>query len=149
MNAELRELYQAVILDHNKSPRNYGGVSSCAQNAEGYNPLCGDRVKVGVSIHEHSIEEVRFEGSGCAISQASASTMTEAVKGKSLEDARELYDEFHSLLTEDCECGEHLDESLLAFSGVREFPIRVKCATLPWHTLLAALEDSPKEVKTE
>jgi len=146
---ELRELYQEVILDHNKRPRNYGGVSECGSRAEGYNPLCGDRVSVGVSLADGVISDVRFEGAGCAISQASASTMTEALKGKGLDEARQICEEFHELVTSNSGTVDHLDESLMAFEGVREFPIRIKCATLPWHTFLAALAEPNAEVTTE
>jgi nitrogen fixation protein NifU and related proteins len=139
--SELSELYQQVILDHNKKPRNFRRLEDATQHADGFNPLCGDQLTVYLRLADGVVEEVSFEGSGCAISKASASMMTQAVKGKSRDEAEELFEEFHRMVT-----GE-LDEEaepnslgrLKIFSGVREFPARVKCASLPWHTLHAAL----------
>jgi nitrogen fixation NifU-like protein len=139
--SELNELYQQVILDHNKKPRNFRKLEHANHTAEGYNPLCGDHLTVYVNVAGDALQEVAFEGSGCAISKAAASMMTQAVKGKSKQQAEELFKEFHSMVT-----GE-LDEetqanslgNLKIFAGVRDFPVRVKCATLPWHTMQAAL----------
>ncbi len=149
---ELRELYQEIILDHAKRPRNFGALPSPAREARGNNPLCGDKLTIYLELADGVVKDVRFEGTGCAISMASASLMTDMVKGKSEEDARALFSRFHTLLTgepaADGERGPEL-EKLEVFSGVREFPIRVKCATLPWHTLAAALDESAEEVTTE
>ena len=139
--SELSELYQQVILDHNKKPRNFGRLEGASQTADGYNPLCGDQLTVYLQLADERVEAVSFEGSGCAISKASASMMTQAVKGKTLDEAETLFGEFHRMVT-----GE-LDEEatpnalgrLKIFAGVREFPARVKCASLPWHTMHAAL----------
>ena len=141
--SELSELYQQVILDHNKKPRNFHKIDSANHTAEGRNPLCGDELTVYAQLEDGTLKDVSFEGSGCAISKAAASMMTVAVKGKTKEDAEVLFNEFHSMVT-----GE-LDEEkepnhlgrLTIFSGVREFPVRVKCASLAWHTLKAALDD--------
>lgn len=147
------DLYQELILDHCKWPRNFGAIEQAHRSAEGYNPLCGDRVTVHVRTEGGRIQEVRFEGSGCAISTASASMMTESVQGKTLEEAEGLFKRVHKLMTEgngpaegdvQCDLG-----SLEAFAGVRKFPIRVKCATLAWHTLRAALAADSKTVSTE
>jgi nitrogen fixation NifU-like protein len=139
--SELSELYQQVILDHNKKPRNFHKLEAPSHTAEGYNPLCGDQLTVYLKIEDDQVKDVAFEGTGCAISKASASMMTQAVKGKSRQDAEELFKEFHSLVTG--ELDEENDENQLGnlkiFTGVRDFPVRVKCATLPWHTLHAAL----------
>jgi nitrogen fixation protein NifU and related proteins len=147
---DLRELYQEVILDHNKSPRNRRVIDDASQEAEGHNPLCGDRVQVFLKLTDGRIEDVSFDGVGCAISTASASMMTEAVKGKTVGEAREVFETFHEMVTEE---GEHAAlpedlESLEALAGVKEFPVRVKCATLAWHTFKAALDDEGK-VSTE
>ncbi|MCA1817984.1 MAG: SUF system NifU family Fe-S cluster assembly protein, partial [Acidobacteria bacterium] len=139
--SELSELYQQVILDHNKKPRNFRRLEDATQHAEGFNPLCGDQLTVYLRLENGVVAEVSFEGSGCAISKAAASMMTQAVKGKTRDEAEKLFDEFHRMVT-----GE-LDEEqtpndlgrLKIFAGVREFPARVKCASLPWHTLHAAL----------
>jgi nitrogen fixation NifU-like protein len=141
--SELSELYQQVILDHNKKPRNFRKLESANHSAEGFNPLCGDQLTVYLNLEDNSVKEITFEGSGCAISKAAASMMTQAVKGKSKQDAEKLFSEFHRMVA-----GE-LDEETIAnslgnlkiFSGVREFPVRVKCATLPWHTMHAALNN--------
>ncbi len=148
--SELSELYQDTILDHNKKPRNFHKLENANHTAEGYNPLCGDQLTVYLNLDDDHVKEVGFEGSGCAISRASASMMTQAVKGKSKEEAEALFKEFHSMVT-----GE-LDEeaegnslgNLKIFAGVREFPVRVKCATLPWHTMHAAL-NKQEQVSTE
>jgi nitrogen fixation NifU-like protein len=141
--SELSELYQQVILDHNKKPRNFRKLETANHSAEGFNPLCGDQLTVYLNLEDGAIKEISFEGSGCAISKAAASMMTQAVKGKSKQEAEQLFSEFHGMVT-----GE-LDEentsnglgNLKIFSGVREFPVRVKCASLPWHTMHAALNN--------
>jgi nitrogen fixation NifU-like protein len=141
--SELSELYQQVILDHNKKPRNFRKLEQANHSAEGFNPLCGDHLTIYVDLEDNSVKEIAFEGSGCAISKAAASMMTQAVKGKSREQAEELFNEFHSMVTGelDEETEENNLGNLRIFAGVREFPVRVKCATLPWHTLHAALND--------
>jgi len=140
---DLRDLYQEVILDHNRRPRNFGELVGATHEADGHNPLCGDRLHVSVALDGDRVADVRFEGSGCAISTASASLMTESVKGKTVEEARRLFADFHELLTGDpSEVAEASAElgKLAVFEGVREFPVRVKCATLSWHTLKSALD---------
>ncbi|MEE8184602.1 MAG: SUF system NifU family Fe-S cluster assembly protein [Acidobacteriota bacterium] len=145
---DLQELYQEVILDHNKRPRNFGRLEGATHRAEGFNPLCGDRITVFLDIEAGKVKEVYFQGNGCAISTASASVMTEMVKGRTLEETRELFDKFHNLVTR--EDGEADDlGKLVVFAGVRAFPIRVKCATLAWHTLQAALKGDQTSVTTE
>ena len=148
--SELSELYQQVILDHNKKPRNFRKLETANHSAEGYNPLCGDHLTVYLDLEEGAVKEIAFEGSGCAISKAAASMMTQAVKGKSKEQAEELFTEFHSMVTGelDEEQQENSLGNLKIFAGVREFPVRVKCATLPWHTLHAALHNEDR-VSTE
>ena len=147
--ADLRELYQEVILEHSKSPRNYRELPSANRKAEGYNPLCGDHFTLYVDLEGDSIREITFQGSGCAISKASASMMTQSVKGKSREDARKLFEHFHSLVTGQMNGNRAELGKLAVFSGVSEFPVRVKCATLAWHTLNAALEGKQETVSTE
>ena len=141
--SELSELYQQVILDHNKKPRNFRKLEQANHRAEGFNPLCGDHLTIYVDLEDNSVKEIAFEGSGCAISKAAASMMTQAVKGKSKEQAEALFNDFHSMVTGelDEETEENNLGNLRIFAGVREFPVRVKCATLPWHTLHAALND--------
>ena len=148
--AELRELYQEVILEHSKAPRNYRRPSEANQKAEGFNPLCGDRFTVYLELAGDQIRDIGFEGSGCAISKASASMMTQAVKGKSRQEAEKLFAAFHRLVTtgESNGAGGELGK-LEVFSGVSEFPVRVKCATLAWHTLEAALGGAQDTVSTE
>jgi nitrogen fixation protein NifU and related proteins len=148
--SDLRELYQEVILDHNKRPRNFGPLADANRRAEGRNPLCGDHLSVQVDVKDGVIENVAFEGAGCAISRASASLMTDAVKGKSVEEAERMFAEFRRMVTSDVD--EAVEESLgklAVFCGVREFPARVKCASLAWHTLHAALEASNDTASTE
>ncbi|MBI3107755.1 MAG: SUF system NifU family Fe-S cluster assembly protein [Candidatus Rokubacteria bacterium] len=149
--SELRELYQEVILDHNRKPRNFRTLPSPTQTAEGYNPLCGDRVSVELALEGDVIRDIAFHGSGCAISRASASMMTSSLKGKTLGEAEEAFDHFHGMLTDDRPSGEPPAAlgKLAAFEGVREFPIRIKCATLPWHTLRAAMAGEAEPVSTE
>ncbi len=148
---ELVDLYQQLILDHNKSPRNRRRLDDADRSAEGYNPLCGDRVTVYVAVDDDVVKDVSFEGSGCAISTAAASMMTQAVKGMTLREAETLFEAFHGLVAGDGEeAGERPDLGKLeAFAGVRRFPARVKCATLVWHTLKAALKKLDETVTTE
>lgn len=151
--SELRDLYQEVILDHVKRPRNFGPLPAASHHAVGHNPLCGDMVTVFLTVAEDQIADAQFVGTGCAISVASASLMTEAIKGKTEAGVRAMFDQFHAGLTAKDEVTAvsalaELDK-LAVFGGVREFPIRVKCATLPWHTLLAALDRVTEAVKTE
>lgn len=140
--SELSELYQQVILDHNKKPRNFRKLETANRKAEGYNPLCGDQLNVYLELDDDLIKEVSFEGSGCAISKASASMMTQSVKGKSKQEVEVLFDEFHRMVTgklDEETTPNHLG-NLKIFAGVHDFPARVKCASLSWHTLQAALE---------
>ncbi len=149
--SELRELYQEVILDHNKKPRNKGKLDEATNTAEGYNPLCGDHIHVYVDLEEGVIKELKFDGCGCAISTASASLMTEALKGKTIKEVQHIFEKFHSLVTDE-EPDEAFFEdfdSLMALSGVKEFPVRVKCATLAWHTLKEALKGEGGVASTE
>lgn len=149
---ELRELYQEVILDHNKSPRNRGELPEANGEAEGYNPLCGDQIHVSVEVEDGIVKDVRFTGKGCAISTASASLMTEAIKGKTVEEVHEIFRRFHDMVTDAASDDEAFAEdfdSLAALSGVKEFPVRVKCATLAWHTLNEALEGGGHIATTE
>jgi nitrogen fixation protein NifU and related proteins len=147
---DLKDLYRDVILDHNRRPRNFGRLEGAAQHAEGHNPLCGDRLTVSVSLDGERIGDIRFEGSGCAISTASASLMTEAFKGKELAAVRELFAKVHALLTQPDGTPDAASlGKLAALSGVREFPARIKCASLCWHTLNAALESGSATVSTE
>lgn len=149
MSAALADLYQQLIVDHSRRPRNFRRLEPADLRQEGFNPLCGDQVTVYVKLDGDRIREVTFEGSGCAISTASASLMTESVKGKSLEEVQRLFEAFHTLVTgrppaPDVELGK-----LAAFAGVAAYPTRVKCATLPWHALRAALAGGRQEVSTE
>ena len=148
---ELRDLYQEVILDHNKSPHNYREMADASRIALGHNPLCGDKMKLYVRIEGDRIADVAFQGSGCAISKASASIMTDTIKGKTLAEAEALYGKFHDLVTgpPDLKADGAGLGKLAVFSGVREFPARVKCATLPWHTLEMALKSANEVAKTE
>lgn len=146
---ELKDLYRDVILDHNRAPRNFGRLEEPSVQAEGHNPLCGDRLYVSIRLDGEQIKDVRFEGKGCAISTASASLMTEAIKGKSRAAVRALFEQVHALLTRaDAQPAPELGK-LAALSGVREFPARVKCASLCWHTLNAALAGSQETISTE
>jgi nitrogen fixation NifU-like protein len=147
--ADLRDLYQEVILEHSKAPRNYRELPSANHKAEGFNPLCGDHFTLYLDLDGDTIRDIGFQGSGCAISKASASMMTQSVRGKSKQEAEKLFSEFHKLVTGQAN-GNHADVGKLAvFSGVSEFPVRVKCATLAWHTLHAALEGKQDAVSTE
>lgn len=144
---DLRDLYQDVIFDHNRHPRNFGRLNDATCTIEGFNPLCGDRLTLYLKVKDGVIEDVRFEGHGCAISTASASLMTESVKGKRVEEAEHLFQGVHDMLTgkeQPADLGK-----LAALSGVKEFPARVKCATLAWHSLHSALENRQETVSTE
>ena len=148
---ELRELYQEVILEHSKAPRNFRRLQDANHHAEGFNPLCGDRFTVYIDVEGDTIRDIGFQGSGCAISKASASKMTQSVKGRTKQEGDELFDGFRRLVT-----GQRSGEGdsselgkLAAFSGVSEYPVRVKCATLPWHTLRAALHGEQETISTE
>ncbi len=147
--SELRELYQDVILEHSKAPRNYRLLEGANHKAEGYNPLCGDHFTVYLDLEGDSIRDVSFQGSGCAISKASASLMTQIVKGKTKEEAEKLFERFHNLVTGQANGDRESLGKLAVFAGVSEFPVRVKCATLAWHTLQAALEGKQESVTTE
>jgi nitrogen fixation NifU-like protein len=148
--SELSDLYQEVILDHNKNPRNFREIETANFKADGNNPLCGDALRVYVEVEDGKVKDVAFKGSGCAISKASASMMTQTVKGKTKEEAEKMFDEFHRMVLG--ELDEETDENSLGklkiFAGVREFPARVKCASLSWHTLHAALTGE-EEISTE
>jgi nitrogen fixation NifU-like protein len=149
--SDLRDLYQEMILDHYKRPRNRRAMEKPDRTAEGYNPLCGDRVTIYVTVQDGVVRDASFEGSGCAISTASASLMTESIKGKTVQEARALFDRFRDLVTgadDGVPDGSDLGK-LEIFSGVSQYPARVKCATLSWHTLKAALEDRHNVVSTE
>ena len=139
---ELNDLYRDVILDHNRRPRNFGALESADASVEGFNPMCGDRLTLRLRLADGTISDIRFEGQGCAISTASASLMTEAVKGKTRSEALHLFDRVHQLLTDDAAEADDELGKLAALSGVREFPARVKCASLCWHTLASALRST-------
>jgi nitrogen fixation NifU-like protein len=146
---ELQELYQQVILDHNKNPRNFGVLKLATNKAEGHNPLCGDHIDVFAVVDKGIIKELKFNGAGCAISKASASIMTTMLVGKTIEQAKSLYDDFHNIVTADM--NDKIDTlelgKLAVFCGVREFPARVKCASLAWRTMIHALESSELDLK--
>jgi nitrogen fixation NifU-like protein len=147
----LGELYQQLIIDHNRNPRNFGPLDGANRFASGDNPLCGDKIRLYLKVANDLIEEIRFEGSGCAISQASASLMTAAVRGMSPADALSLFKAFHGMVTSPPDAAHNAKAlgKLAAFGGVRAFPARVKCANLAWHTLRAALQGEPQAVSTE
>jgi nitrogen fixation protein NifU and related proteins len=149
--SDLRDLYQDVILDHSRKPRNFGALAAANRRAEGSNPLCGDQVTVYLDLADGRLRDIAFEGAGCAISTASASLMTEALKGRSVEEVRRLFHGFHELLTTGAAGDEGAPDlaKLAVFSGVREYPMRVKCATLAWHALMAALDGHDQPVGTE
>jgi nitrogen fixation NifU-like protein len=151
MDPELKELYQQVILDHNKSPRNLGKLESANQNAEGYNPLCGDKVNIYIEMDNDVIKDISFQSSGCAISRASSSLMSSAIKGKTREEAEKLFNLFHDLITGKLDEKKSFEElgKLAVFAGVKDFPSRVKCASLPWHTMINALRNKEGKVTTE
>jgi nitrogen fixation NifU-like protein len=149
--SDLTDLYQEVILDHNRRPRNFGAMADATRVSNGHNPLCGDKLKLYLKMNGDRIENIAFEGSGCAISKASASLMTDAVKGHSKAEALTLFDRFHDVVTMPMD--QAIDEAsvgkLAVLAGVREYPARVKCASLAWHTLKAALDGADEPVKTE
>lgn len=149
MMPDLRDLYQEVIMEHNKSPRNFRALASANHKAEGYNPLCGDHFTVYLDVGADHIRDISFQGSGCAISKASASMMTQALKGKKTEEAKQMFEEFHSVVTGKRAADTEMLGKLTVFSGVSEFPARVKCATLAWHALHAALRGQEQSVSTE
>ena len=146
---DLRELYQQVILDHNRKPKNFRAMEGDHVHADGNNPLCGDKLRVYLRLEDDRIKDVSFLGEGCAISKASASLMTQSLIGKTVEEARTIFDDFHKMVTDDDAVPSDRLGKLTVFSGVREFPVRVKCATLAWHTLGAAMDNSGEEVTTE
>ena len=152
---ELKQLYQDIILEHGKSPRNLGKCEGYSHEAKGYNPLCGDKVHVYLKLDkEKKVDSLTFEGDGCAISLASASIMTESIKGKSLEETKEIKNAFLNMIKKTSEIqSNYLDEDqktkLMSLSGVKQFPMRVKCATLSWHTLVSAMENKKEEINTE
>lgn len=148
---DVRELYQSTILDHNKRPRNFRVPAAANREARGHNPLCGDQITVYLEVQDGVVKDVGFQGSGCAISKASASLMTEAVKGQPLAEVEALFARFHALLTGGPAAPAAAEDlgKLAVFSGVREYPVRVKCATLPWHTVRAAAHGDATTVKTE
>lgn len=146
---ELRDLYQEILLDHSKRPRNFGSLDRADHHAVGHNPLCGDKVVVYLRMENDTIADIRFQGQGCAISQASASMMTETVKGKTRAEVEALFERFHELLTGPEPAAAPELGKLAIFAGVRKYPVRVKCATLAWHTLRAALQQKAETVSTE
>ncbi|MBA2657106.1 MAG: SUF system NifU family Fe-S cluster assembly protein [Tatlockia sp.] len=149
MTFELRELYQEMIIDHNRNPRNHQAMPDASVQANGFNPLCGDKLTVYVKLKDSKISEASFLGQGCAISQASASLMTEALSGKTVQEAHQLFQRFHAMLTRDDDSNLAALDKLTVLAGVRAYPARVKCATLAWHTLEAALNKEAITVSTE
>lgn len=149
MSYDLRELYQEIIIDHNRNPRNHHDMDKPTHHAQGFNPLCGDKLTVYLHVEDGKIKDISFIGCGCAISQASASLMTEALKGQTVEQAKDMFQRFHHMLTEDDEVSTIGLDKLTVLAGVRTFPARVKCATLAWHTLDAAFKNEVEPVSTE
>ena len=151
LDPELRDLYQEVILDHNKSPRNFKKLETANRTAEGYNPLCGDKIDIFIDVEDRIVKDISFQGSGCAISKASASLMSTIVKGKTVEEAKSLFEKFHNLITGKLDENASIEElgKLAVLAGVKEFPVRVKCASLALHTMLTALKNENKTVTTE
>lgn len=151
MDQELKELYQQVILDHNKAPRNFRKIDHPSKFAEGYNPLCGDKIDIYLHFDNDHIDDISFQGSGCAISKASASLMTSMLKGRTRKEAEELFNRFHDLVTDKLGDNPEIEDlgKLAVFAGVREFPARVKCASLAWHTMMNALHNKAEKVSTE
>lgn len=149
MSMDLRELYQEIIMDHNRNPRNHHEMPEATAQAQGANPLCGDKLIVYLRLEQERLKDISFVGCGCAISQASASLMTEALRGKTVQEAEQLYEHFHSMLTQDDDERLPALDKLTALAGVRAYPVRVKCATLAWHTFDAALHKSTTIVSTE
>jgi nitrogen fixation NifU-like protein len=146
--SELSDLYQEVILDHNRRPRNFHALEDASHTADGHNPLCGDRLRLYLKVEDGIIRDVAFEGAGCAISKASASMMTDAIKGRTVAEVDALFQRFHRMVTTPPDCPVEDMGKLSSLAGVREFPVRVKCASLAWHTLKAAMAKTPK-VSTE
>ena len=146
---DIKDLYQEVIVDHNRSPRNFRVITDADKTMEGFNPLCGDKLKLYIKIDGQNISDIAFDGTGCAISVASASLMTDAMKGKSIDEAETLFNNFHSLITTENEIDSDYLGKLAVLAGVKGFPARVKCASLCWHTLRSALIDDDKPVTTE
>ncbi len=148
---DLNDLYQELILDHNASPHNFGEIKSPSHMACGHNPLCGDKFTLFVQVESNKIQDIKFTGAGCAISKAAASMMTDALTGKTLVEADTLFNEFHALLTNDETAQQDIGllGKLAAFKGVKQFPIRVKCATLAWHTMKAAIDKNKENISTE
>ena len=151
MMSQLRELYQQVILDHSKRPRNFRAMANGARQAEGFNPLCGDRVTVYLELQDDTVADVSFTGSGCAICTASASMMPQLLKGKTVAEVERMFGKFRDLVMGEVEMDDALEDldKLAVFAGVRQFPLRVKCAVLPWHTIKAALAGEAEAVTTE
>ncbi|MBN2425383.1 MAG: SUF system NifU family Fe-S cluster assembly protein [Calditrichaceae bacterium] len=151
MDAEFRELYQEIILEHSKSPRNFRRMEDATHKLEGRNPLCGDQYTIYLKIENGIIADISFEGSGCAISKASASVMTSVLKGKSIAEAKKLFEQFHDIVTGVKTTGDDTDISrkIAAFSGVAEYPVRIKCATLAWHAMRNSIEGVTNSVTTE
>ena len=149
--SELEELYQEMLMDHNRSPRNFQTLQNASHSSNGFNPFCGDSVDVYLKIENELVIDASFQGSGCAISQASASMMTESVKGKTISETKEVFDAFHSMITRGPDGQFNPDglDDLAVLSGVSKYPVRIKCATLSWHTLKAALEQQGKIIKNE
>ena len=146
---DIKDLYQEIIVDHNRNPRNFGVIADADKTMEGFNPFCGDKLKLYIKIDGQNISDIAFDGTGCAISVASASLMTDAMKGKSIDEAETLFNNFHSLITTENEIdSDHLGK-LAVLAGVKNFPARVKCASLCWHTLRSALIGNDKPVTTE
>ncbi len=146
---DIKDLYQEVIVDHNRNPRNFGKLDNADKKLEGFNPLCGDRLTLYLKINDDQIDDITFDGAGCAISVASASLMTDTMKGKSIEEAESIFNEFHDLVTNEDEIDFDKMGKLAVLAGVRNYPTRVKCATLCWHTLNSALHGNETPVSTE
>lgn len=149
MNEALRDLYREVILDHSRRPRNYGAMDVANRQSDGFNPLCGDRLRLFLRVEEGAVQAASFVGDGCAISTASASLLTEALRGRPEADALALIEAFRNMVSGESEADEEMLGKLTVFAGVRDYPTRVKCATLAWHTLRAAIEQSQETVRTE
>ena len=151
MDAELRELYQQVILDHNKSPRNFRVIEQPSNSSEGYNPLCGDKINLYLTIEDEIVKDISFQGSGCAISKASASLMSSIIKGKTIEETKKIFEKFQEMITGRLDENSDLESlgKLTVLEGVKEFPVRVKCAGLAWHTLINAINKKKEPVTTE
>ena len=148
--ASLGDLYQEILLEHNSRPRNFRKLEDANRSADGYNPLCGDKVELFLKLDDHVISDVAFQGSGCAISRASASMLTQSIKGQSVEKAHEIFEAFHNMLTDpSAEVDYDLLDDLESLAGVSDYPTRIKCAVLAWHTLRAALDGQSEAVTTE